>query len=538
MISDINIKIDRDLCFACGICVDRCILDNLRLSVAPCRQACPLNLNCQGYVRLITQGKEEDAAKELRKYTPFAGILGRLCSRPCETACERGQTVGDGAVNIRALKRYLDDKYPEITRQAPEIGPGTGLKAVVIGSGPAGLMAAYELGTMGHQVTILETQLKPGGLLRYGIPGFRLPPSEIDAAVKFLEGMGVEFRLGCKVGKDIEWEELEKNYGAIIAAIGAAGSMLLNVPGDDQAGVVSGLALLAKAKNGQAPDLSGKSVVVVGGGNSAADTAVTCLHCGASKVLLVCLENPHEMPAYAAELNEARQLGVIIENCWGVSRIDRTPVGKLTLCLNRCLSVFDPEGNFAPQLDDTSGLHSIEADMVALAIGQSVESSGLPASLLDTVTGRFAYDEITRQTRQNPKVFACGDCAQGPSSVVEAFASGKRAAESAGRYLRGENLSYEHDYYLANGLVTEYQALPERAVGGPRQNASLLPLEKRGLNEETELGLSQAEAKREAERCLNCGRPFEFNMTCWYCLPCEIECPSQALYVRMPYQVR
>lgn len=538
MISDINIKIDRDLCFACGTCVDRCIMDNLRLSVAPCRQACPLNLNCQGYVRLIAQGKEEDAAKELRKYTPFAGILSRICSRPCEAACERGQTVGDGAVNIRALKRYLDDKYPEITRQTPEMSPGTGLQAVVIGSGPAGLMAAYELRTMCHQVTVLEAQLQTGGLLRYGVPGFRLPHSEIDEATKFLEGMGVEFRLGCQVGKDIEWDELEKNYGAIIVAIGAGRSLPLNAPGGDKEVVVSGLELLAQVKNGQTPDLSGKSIVVVGGGNSAVDTAVTCLHCGAPEVRLVCLENPHEIPAYAAELNEARELGVIIENCWGVSRIDRTPVGKLALSLNRCLSVFDAKGNFAPQLDDTCDLHSIEADMVAIAIGQSVESSGLPANLFDTVTGRFSCDEITRQSRQNPKVFVGGDCAQGPSSVVEAFATGKKAAESAGRYLRGENLSYERDYYLANGLVTEYQVLPERTAGGPRSEAPLLPLEKRGLNEETELGLNQVEAKREAERCLSCGRSFEFNMTCWYCLPCEIDCPCQALYVRMPYQVR
>jgi len=538
LISDTNIKIDRDVCYACGICVDRCIMDNLRLSVAPCRQACPINLNCQGYVRLIAQDRAEEAARELRKYTPFAGILGRICSRPCEGACERNRAIGDGAVNIRALKRYLDDGYPGITRQMPEIGRSTGLKAAVIGSGPAGLMAAYELRRMGHGVTVLEGKSQPGGLMRYGIPRFRLPNSEIEAAIKSLEAIGVEFELGRQVGRNIEWKELEENYGAIVVAVGAAGLVPLEVPGNHLEQVISGIDLLARVNNGHAPDLSAKNVVVIGGGNSAIDTALTCVHCGASEVRLVCLEGPHEMPVDDSVLTEAMELGVIIENRWGVDRIYRTLDGRLKLSLKRCLCVFDVEGNFAPQLDDTPGLHTIEADMVAVAIGQTVEPSGLPEGLFDFSTGRFSCDDTTMQSEQNPKVFICGDCAQGPSSVVEAFATGKRAGENAGRYLRGENFWYENDYYLVNGMVTEYVALPERAVGGPRQDVLLLPREKRGLDRETELGLSEIAAKREAERCLSCGRPFESKATCWYCLPCEIECPTRALYVKMPYQVR
>jgi len=536
--SDINIKIDRNLCFACGICVDRCIMDNLRLSVAPCRQACPIDLNCQGYVCLIAQGKEEEAARELRKYTPFAGILGRICSRPCESACERKRAVGDGAVNIRALKRYLDHRFPDITRQIPEIRPATGLKAVVIGSGPAGLMAAYELRVMGHRVTVLEGRSEPGGLMRYGIPQFRLPNSEIEAAIRSLEAVGVKLEVGRQVGGDIEWEELERNYGAIVVAVGASGLVSLDIPGHDLEGVISAIELLARVKYDMARDLPGKKVVVIGGGNSAIDTAVTCVYCGASEVHLICLEDPYEMPADDSALTEARELGVIIENCWAVDRICRTPEGRLELSLKRCLSVFDADGNFAPLFDDFPGLYDVDADMVAVAIGQTVEPSSLPEELFDSSTGRFSYDKATMQSKQNAKVFICGDCAQGPSSVVEAFATGKRAAESVGRYLRGESLLYENDYYQVKGLVTEYLALPERAVGGPRQDASLLPPGKRGLFAETELVLAPIEAKREAERCLSCGRPFEFNKTCWYCLPCEIECPNQALHVRMPYQVR
>ena len=188
MISDINIHVDRDLCFACGECVDRCIMDNLRLSLAPCRQACPLDLNCQGYIRLIAQGKEEEAARELRKYTPFGAILGRICSRPCETACEREQSAGDGAVHVRALKRYLADKYPEIVNGPPDANPPeSGKTAAVIGSGPAGLMAAYQLRRQGHQVTVFESGPKAGGFLRNAIPQFRLPSRFVDDAVDFLK---------------------------------------------------------------------------------------------------------------------------------------------------------------------------------------------------------------------------------------------------------------------------------------------------------------------------------------------------------------
>ena len=466
MISDINIKVDRDLCFACGQCVDRCIMDNLRLSVAPCRQACPLNLNCQGYVRLIAQGKEEEAAGELRKYTPFAGILGRVCSRPCEAACERQTTVADGAVNIRALKRYLDEHYPGITRQVPEAAPESGLSAAVIGSGPAGLMAAYELRAAGHKVVVFEAKPLAGGLLRYGIPGFKLPHSEIDAAVRFLGELGVEFRLGCRVGEQIKWSEIEADFQAVVVAVGAGVSKPLNISGEGESGVVSGLELLAGVKNGDAPDLAGKTVVVIGGGNTAADAAVSCIHCGAKQVGMVCLENPREMPAYADELQEARELGVKVENCWGVSRIERTPSGRLALSLSRCLSVFDEKGVFAPQLDQTCGLHGLEADLVVIAIGQEVKADGFPRDMVEAKTGLFTCDVITARTGHSPKVFACGDCATGASSVVHAFTSGKKAAESAARFLAGENPYYERDYYQARGMVTEYQALPERAVGG------------------------------------------------------------------------
>jgi NADPH-dependent glutamate synthase beta subunit-like oxidoreductase len=538
MISDLNIRIDRDLCYSCGLCVDRCIMDNLRLSVAPCRQACPLDLNCQGYVRLLAQGREEEAAQELRKYTPFAEILGRVCSRPCEAACERGASIGDGPVHIRALKRYLAETYPQIVNDPPkDEKPGGGTKVAVVGSGPAGLMAAFQLTLGGHEATVFEASDQPGGFLRTAIPPFRLPPEVLDRAIDQLRQMGVEFKIGKAVGASLGFDDLD-SYGAVIVAIGAGASATAGLPGLETKGVVPGLELLAGLRQGQRPDCTGKSVLVIGGGNTALDCALACRLDGAQEVRVVSLEARSRMPAYEQELEEAQESGIIIENCWGVRSIQPVQGGGVELDLVRCLSVFDQEGKFAPVLDDSCRVRKTRADLVVTAVGQEVDPGKLPREIFDPATGRIAADSTTLQTSWNERIFACGDGLTGPSSVVQAMASGREAALSADRFLRGQNLALGRDDYAVKGLVRDYEALPERKVGGSRQEPGRAPLESRSLNQETELTLNQAQARREAERCLSCGRAFEANKTCWYCLPCEIECPVQALTVRMPYLVR
>jgi NADPH-dependent glutamate synthase beta subunit-like oxidoreductase len=532
MISDANIYVNRDRCFACGICVERCIMDNLRLSVAPCRQSCPLQMNCQGYVRLIAQGREKEAAQEMRDHTPFGSILGRVCSHPCESACERAKI--DGPVHIRALKRYLADLHPDIARSLPELEPVTGFKAAVIGSGPAGLMAAYELRRLGHTVTVFEAAAEPGGLLRYGIPSFRLPVGEVQQSVDMLSRMGVSFRTGTALGRDTELARLERDFGAVVAAVGMGAARSLEIPGQDE-GVIQGLDLLRQVKEGLRPAL-GRSVVVIGGGNTAVDAALTCRMLGASEVRLVSLEDRSEMPAYPEEVEAAIEQGVILENRWGPKRFHRNSDGKITIELSRCLSVLDSQGCFSPWLEESRG-REMDADRVVLAIGQDARPDGLPKDLLDPVTGLLPADPQTLQCPSRSKVFACGDCSTGSKSVVEAMASGREAGLSADRFLRGEGLRWGRGFW-SGPYIRDYESDRERAEGGPRGRLDKAEAAERTLTTEIERVLTPEQATREAERCLSCGRAAEINRTCWYCLPCEIECPTSALEVRMPYLVR
>ncbi len=232
------------------------------------------------------------------------------------------------------------------------------------------------------------------------------------------------------------------------------------------------------------------------------------------------------------------EAGVIIENCWGVRSMEQTVEGRIRLSLARCLTVFDPSGRFNPRLDDSCPLHELTADLVVSAVGQRVDPGQLPADLFDDNAGKMAADPATHQAVHNPKVFVCGDCLSGPSSVVQAMASGKETAVSVDRFLRGQGMTFGRDFYAIHGMVTEYEVSTETRSGGRRTELRRLPVRQRTLTLETVQGLTPEQARKEAERCLSCGRAYEANRTCWYCLPCEIECPTQALKVRMPYLVR
>ena len=527
-----NISVDTDTCTFCGICVDTCILDNLRMKLAPCRAACPMGVNCQGYVRLIARGEEAAALELMRRDLPFPGILGRVCSQPCEARCHHRVVDGE-AVAIRALKRYLADHPAAADTPLPDPAPDRGTRVAVVGSGPAGVMAAWELRSKGHGVTVFERESEPGGMLRWAVPEFRLPAAVLARELGPLTAMGVEIRCGVTVGRDISFRSLEEEFGAVIVATGCPKPRRLDLPGRDARGTVDGLTFLREVRAGSRTGTVG-AVVVIGGGNVAVDAAQTALRLGADTVTLVCLESRREMPAFPWEIETAEAEGVLLRCGWGPTGFDHEGGAVTGVGFRRCTRVFDSAGAFAPEFSDDRPLR-LEAGTVIVAVGQEPDRD-LPALAgLCDVGGTPEVDPLTLRSI-NPRVFVAGDVAAGPSSVVEAMAAGRRAAESVHRLLTGAHLTYGRSY--RGPVETDFDIDTSPGVPVPRV---ALP-QHTGLSardfEEVERCLDTASARKEASRCYSCGQPFGKYRTCWFCLPCEVECPHDALWVEIPYLAR
>ncbi len=521
-----NIRIDRDKCTGCARCVDVCILDNLRLQLSPCRQACPVGMNCQGYIQHLARGEMEKGSAKVRETLPFGDVLGRVCSRPCEAACNRARVDGQ-PVAIRDLKRFLADRdedpaVPPIERERPE-------KIAVVGAGPAGLTAAFYLRESGFQVTLFDKYSAPGGMMRWGIPEFRLPGKVLEKALRFVSATGIKFEGNRALGKDLHMAELEEKFDAVLLALGAHREGRLNIPGEDGESVVPVLQFLKEVRDGKNMK-TGDRVIVVGGGNAAVDAAQSALRLGARSVALVCLEQRHEMPAFTWEIADAEEEGVSVWNGWGPT-LCRREDGKLTgVAFKKCTAVCDEDGCFCPAYDEKDTM-DLQADTVIVAIGQKPEISSLDPSILEH--GGVAADTVTFQTNRS-KVFAAGDILR-PRTLVEAMAQGKEAALSIERLFNGEDLHYGR----SGGKPIELEFEPDwsRARPGARHEMPSLPAADRKGFDEVASGYSGEEAVAEAKRCLNCGIPVG-QRTCWFCLPCEIECPEEALYLEIPYLLR
>jgi NADPH-dependent glutamate synthase beta subunit-like oxidoreductase len=483
-------------------------------------------MNCQGYIQDLARGKLQKGLEKVREANPFAGILGRVCSRPCEVVCSRTQVDGQ-PVAIRDLKRFLGDPGMPLE---PVAVPELPMKVAIVGAGPAGITAAFYLRSWGFQVALYDKEPFAGGLLRWAIPEFRLPQEVTEADLAILPAMGVQFIPNRHLGNDLSLEILEEEFDAVLLAIGSHGQARLQVPGEEGRDVWPVLDFMKRVRQKRPPEM-GRRVIVVGGGNAAVDAAQTALRLGAEKVHLVSLEKREEMPAFAWSISEAEEEGVRIQNGWGPQKF-RLEGKRLTgVSFKKCSSAMDSRGNFCPAYDEKTTME-LPADTAILAIGQKPDLGLL--GLSPDGTGGILCDPLTLQTPK-PKVFAAGDCISGPRTIVEAMAQGRKAAQSIQRLLKGEDLYYGR----GNGSPHELQFKIDlsRAKPGGRVKMPSLPLSQRKNFQEVARGYSAQEALAEAERCLNCGIPFGLR-TCWFCLPCEIECPEEALYVEIPYLLR
>jgi NADPH-dependent glutamate synthase beta subunit-like oxidoreductase len=434
-------------------------------------------------------------------------------------------------VAIRALKRHLVENlaFPA-PAPLPELRPEV---IGIIGSGPAGLMAAWELRRCGYQVIVYDTDTTPGGNLTRVIPEFRLPQKVALADMEWIERWGVEFRLGFRVGRDMDFEIFRKQHRAVLLATGGGQPMRLHIDGEDSVNVCAALPFLEAVKAGQKPDL-GSSVVVIGGGNVAIDAALTAKRLGVPSVRVVCLEKKDDMRAFAHSVQEAIEENIGIEYGWGPQSFVRKGNCAISVNCQLCVCIWEDQC-FAPTFDCAVG-KAFPGESFIVAIGEQPERDYLQSLGLsfNMESHRFA-DPVTLETNL-AGVFAAGDMISGASSVVHAMASGRRAAVSIDRYVKGDDVRYGRSY--GGPVINDFNIRTANAYPAAQQRCIQVPTGERIGMQEKELTLDAVHALEESRRCLNCGVPVGYNDSCWACLPCEVSCPEQALRVTVPYLIR
>ncbi len=487
----------------------------------PCRAACPAGVNAQGYIALISQGKFKEALNLFRETQPFARVCGRVCTHPCEIDCERGGV--DEPIAIRSLKRFMADYELKVGREkATPVEKTKKEEVAIIGSGPAGLACAYDLIREGYPVTVFEAAPQAGGLLRYGIPEYRLPNEIVDNEISYIEELGVEIKTNAPV-KDLE-NIFNQGYHAVFLAAGAGTSQKMGIPNEDTKGVIHALDFLNQVNLGTEVSL-GNRVVIIGGGNAAVDAARVSRRLGAKEVTIVYRRSRAEMPAVKSEVDEAEREGVKIH-------ILAAPVKILSQndhltgirCIQMELGEPDASGRRRP-IPIKGSEFDMDVDNVIIAIGQAVDKPALPKELEYTGWGTLSVDPVTLQTNIEG-VFAGGDVVAGPADVIAAIAVGKEAAISVSRYIRGEDLT--------EGRPTSIKRVQEVSKEGVEKKARsampMLELEKRKGFNEVELGFDEKMAIEEAGRCLNCG-------VCSECMECVKVCEVNAINHEMEEEI-
>ena len=504
---------------------------------APCKTACPAHIAVQGYLKKAAEGKYTEALELIKRENPFPAVCGRVCNRRCEDACTRG-TI-DQPIAIDAVKKFIAEQdLNAATRFIPEVNICSNVetqwpqKIAIIGGGPAGLTCAYYLATMGYKPTVFEKNEKPGGMLRYGIPSYKLAKNVIDAEIDIMREIGVEIRCGVEVGKDITIAELRKQgYKGFYVAIGCQGGRLPGIPGDTLQGTTTAIDFLhtynCGADNETAPLLN-KKVVVVGGGNVAIDAARVALRSGASSVTMLSLETEDIMPASLEERTEAREDGVVINPGWGPMEVTEDNGKVKGITFKKCVSVFDDQHRFAPKFDESQTI-TLDADMAIFAIGQTVVLKDL---LKDTKVEFFRgvypiADKLTYQTAE-PDIFVGGDVFTGPKFAIDAIAAGKEAAESLHRFVQGGHMTIgrnRRDFIELN----KQDILVEQYDNSSRQEPGVVPQKSKFA--EYHSTLTEEQVRKETSRCLSCGASVVDENRCIGCGICTTKCGFDAIHL-------
>ncbi|QVK18198.1 FAD-dependent oxidoreductase [Mycoplasmatota bacterium] len=569
--------VDKDKCVACGECVENCPTNALKLGqklctktpiiekkrdlpydtewgpdkwnpdyrinkkvvvdtgTSPCKSECPAHIGIQGYIKLASQGRYTEALELIKHENPFPAVCGRVCPRYCESACTRSDI--DDPIAIDDIKKFIAEQdLNKDVRYVPKHRHEYGKKIAVIGAGPAGLSCAYYLAIDGYKVTVFEKQKVLGGMLTLGIPSFRLEKDVVNAEIDILRELGVEFKTGVEVGKDVSLKDLRsQGYEAFYLAIGAGAGRSLGIEGEDAKGVITGVDFLRNVNLNETSKLEG-SVVVIGGGNVAIDVARTATRLSVSKVEMFCLESREQMPALEEEIDEAIAEDITINNSWGPKRIITENGRVVGVEFNKCISVFDENKKFNPKFDENE-TKIVKADNVLISVGQAmdwgnlIENSKIELNPNKTIKA----DSVTYQTGE-PDVFAGGDALTGPKFAIDAIALGKEGAISIHRYVQpGQSLilgRIKRDYrsFDKENLVLEgYDCIPRQKISHNDGNKSKETFKDlRGT-------FTEEQVKKETDRCLGCGATVVDEFMCVGCGSCTTKCKFDAISLVRKY---
>lgn len=498
---------------------------------SPCKTACPAHIAVQGYLKLAAQGKYREALELIKKENPFPAVCGRVCNRRCEDACTRGKI--DSAVAIDAVKKFIAEQDLNTdNRYVPEIVVASNRgrwkeKIAIIGGGPAGLSCAFYLAQKGYYPTVFEKNEKPGGMLTYGIPSYKLEKDIIDAEIEIMEEMGVEIRTGIEVGKDVTIQSLrDEGYKAFYIAIGCQGGRYPGVPNDHAEGTTTAVEFLKEANCGAVR--FDDETVVVGGGNVAVDAARVSARSGAKKVTMVCLESRDIMPASDEEIAEAKEDGVIIECGWGPKEVI-TENGKVSaIVFKKCTRVFDENNKFSPLYDEDTTI-TIPAAKVIFAIGQEIDWG----KLLDGTKVEFWHgnypvaDKLTYQTAEED-IFVGGDVYTGPKFAIDAIAAGHEAAESLHRYVQRGHMTIGRNRRQFIELDKDDISFGSYDTAGRQEEGIRTDIDPKSFRE-IRTTLTEEQVRKETSRCLSCGATIVDQNRCIGCGLCTTKCKFDAI---------